>query len=1184
MSGIFLPLSQYHHDLARSMNGLTHLYPSKFVTLTTTKSIKEIRDAVDTASDFINQLLTDTQHIPYSAIRNSAWGMVYQLASIKDSTTEEGAPAYGDINFLSHEVMGGMMYSDIYVHVSPELGQYTSPLQPSAGENPVVSGFALDPETGLMLKENSSRTELTFNLIILYYNLYQIDPSTKTAEYHPICLDMPLGIYIPDSPVRVKIESPELFGQGTSWSTRICSRFTTSQTISAVPDGTKTLEYATLTKILSEFGDINSTMNEILHSRGATDNNETGLSQADIKSYLEEFRAQKQVNVPYIKDNYWFVNGRKMEPVINENELRESLIRNSQEILSSLTPEEQKKFRGPEGPIGPVGPAPQISIDSTTKHWIINGDETDWPSQGETGSNGKTPRIVDGYWAIPDDNDIPVSTGVLAQGPKGEQGEQGKEGKQGDPGPAPKITPDGYWAVYENGNYVSTRVLAQGPKGDKGDDGKKGDTPVVTINPEEPYNWIVDGTNTNMPAIPFIGENGNWYVAGMNTGLKAKGDDGEPGGNGFSPYINSLGYWVTIDGVTDVQAQGPKGDKGDNGNNGMNGTNGLNGTGIFKTTRTIDQETDTITTSETDAFRNLMVGDLIMEGSELRRIYRVSGSIVDSYTITYTGFYMKGKEGFSLFRTNQPGITLDPNEDYSISEWFTKEVLRDRTLQVGDFFLNDGPEDENSTPRNLYQVTQIDGDNFQAILICDLKGPKGDKGDKGDPGSGSDIEVDDELDDNSENPVQNKVITQALETLWNETYPYSYGVYHMDSVADPKCIRVGNMDLHKTLPIQSKMRGCLLDDDGTVLSYLDENDWTDETRDGSGGQVMVEIPEHYRKFIYEDGKLGVWLSEKALDGYHKVPKMYISAYEAALDRNNLKLSSVVNTTEQYRGGNNTSDWDDTYRSLLGMPATNINLTNFRKYARNRSVDVFDTNEQIAQWNCYTYEAHVALYWLFVVEYATLNSQAEFNPAKDANGYRQGGLGPGVSTLNSSAWNSYNGYNPFIPCGYTDSLGNNTGVVEFNMQEEYGSELIIQVPRYRGIENPFGHIWKWMDGILVYSAGAGIIENPVDFGSNTAAYSKAGRYIKTKNILNKYITKIYCGEYGDLIPADYGTGSSSTYFCDYAFWYATTTDVDGVYVGGHASLGQSCGFCYLLDHIPTNIATRLGGRLCFHPLN
>ena len=46
-----------------------------------------------------------------------------------------------------------------------------------------------------------------------------------------------------------------------------------------------------------------------------------------------------------------------------------------------------------------------------------------------------------------------------------------------------------------------------------------------------------------------------------------------------------------------------------------------------------------------------------------------------------------------------------------------------------------------------------------------------------------------------------------------------YGVTHYYTNASSTLSRVGNLDLHKTLPVQSLMKRCLLTDDGQV-TYL----------------------------------------------------------------------------------------------------------------------------------------------------------------------------------------------------------------------------------------------------------------------------------------------------------------------------------------------------------------------------
>lgn len=415
----------------------------------------------------------------------------------------------------------------------------------------------------------------------------------------------------------------------------------------------------------------------------------------------------------------------------------------------------------------------------------------------------------------------------------------------------------------------------------------------------------------------------------------------------------------------------------------------------------------------------------------------------------------------------------------------------------------------------------------------------------------------------------------------------AYGVEFDTTVSAPECTRIGSSDLHKSLPVQGAMRGCLLADDGTVNSYLDGDDWTGAVRDGSEGQVMVEIPRHWRKFVSSGTKRQVWLSTMALDGFTEVPKMYVSAYEATLDRTNLKLASVVNETEQYRGGSNNADYDGTYRTFLGRPATAISRTNFRKYARARNTDT-------TQWNCMTYDIQKSLYWLFVVEYATLNSQAAYNSELTTDGYRQGGLGAGVTTFSGTNWSSYNGNYPFVPCGQTDTIGNGTGCVDYavdNGDEDNPIAQTFSVPRYRGVENPFGHIWQWTDGINVRisptedNGGDGL--SKVYVCSDPSKYTDTGyggyTYVGDEARDGGWVKEIIFGEGGEIMPAAVG-GGSTTYFCDYHYTNIPTTEaLRGLLFGGDAHYGAYAGFAYALSYYaPSNSYSNVGSRLCFIP--
>ncbi len=418
-------------------------------------------------------------------------------------------------------------------------------------------------------------------------------------------------------------------------------------------------------------------------------------------------------------------------------------------------------------------------------------------------------------------------------------------------------------------------------------------------------------------------------------------------------------------------------------------------------------------------------------------------------------------------------------------------------------------------------------------------------------------------------------------------YDFYYGIEWDTTVSNPVPTRIGKTELHAELPVQSLMRRCILKDDGTVNYYLNANNsalrdnGAAANLDGTDGQVMVELPDCYARFEMDGTKRRALISTQELPGFHKWNKAYISAYEATVQRSTSKLASVVNTTTDYRGGNNTADWDETYRSLLGRPATNISLTNFRAYARNRGT---------SSWNCNVYQLHREMFWFFAIEYCNFNSQASFNAALDSNGYRQGGLGMGVTQ--TPDWGGYNGYNPFVPCGTTNSLGNHTGVVTYNAIASDGETVYYAapVPSYRGVENPVGHVWKWTDGCLcnIQSDGAGgisefyVCDDPTGFASSiNANYKLRGNLPRS----NGYVKEVILGEYGEIMPLSIGAGSS-TYFCDnfYTNIPSSGSATRGVLFGGCAGDGAAAGFVFACtNNAPSSADAHVGSRLCFVPI-
>ena len=410
-----------------------------------------------------------------------------------------------------------------------------------------------------------------------------------------------------------------------------------------------------------------------------------------------------------------------------------------------------------------------------------------------------------------------------------------------------------------------------------------------------------------------------------------------------------------------------------------------------------------------------------------------------------------------------------------------------------------------------------------------------------------------------------------------------YGIEWDTTVSDPSCTRIGDMSLHKSLPIQSKMKACLLNDNGTVNYYLNPNDWskkldgTASKLDGTDGQVMIEIPEHYRKFEEEGNIRRCYLSEGKVTGFHKVDKVYVGAFEAACDRTNSKLASVCNETEQYRGGNNQADWDLLSKSQLGKCATAMTRATMRTRARARGSN---------KWNIMDYNTSKTIFWLYFVEYANRNCQLPVNSELDSNGYRQGGLGSGATTLSSADWSAYDSYYPLLKCGASNSLASGSGEVLVTLPEDYKADTTVNLAcnRYRGIENPFGHIWMNIDGIIydIKSDSDGgtsemyITKDYTKFDETLVGFTKVGDVPRSEG----YVTKLIFGEEGEFSPSARG-GSSTTYWCDYWYTSITSTSLRTLLLGGSCNRGANSGFSYCYSgYRVSNSNPYVGGRLCY----
>ena len=441
-------------------------------------------------------------------------------------------------------------------------------------------------------------------------------------------------------------------------------------------------------------------------------------------------------------------------------------------------------------------------------------------------------------------------------------------------------------------------------------------------------------------------------------------------------------------------------------------------------------------------------------------------------------------------------------------------------------------------------------------------------------------------------------LSKQVTELSSNVDLYSYGVEWDITVSSPILTRIGNPLLHKSLPIQSAYRGCVANN-GAVNYYLYPDDWaykedgsTPSVLDGTDGTVRVHTPKFYGKSGSNGNKRWVRISLVKLDdSWVEIPELLIDAYRNTVDNTvpaTPKAVSVVNTTEAFRGGGNREQFDeyltteldtkDAFRSDLGKPRTNVSRANMRTYAINAGSELL----------CYEYYKWI-FYWNYVIEYANFNSQATYNAELTSDGYRQGGLGPGVTDWSNSAtsWSGYNGTYPITPCGYCNDIGNFTGIKDLVIPEctatneaDTIATKTFKVPRWRGFDNPFGDIWTNLDGVVIQRTAANEISsvytttNKEEFTDVIGSKTIAGYEVAQDG----YIKEFDLGETAEIIPSSCTGASATTYICDYHSCNATSTALRTLLVGGCADNGGLAGLgSFSSNHVVGSAYSHVGFR-------
>ena len=361
-----------------------------------------------------------------------------------------------------------------------------------------------------------------------------------------------------------------------------------------------------------------------------------------------------------------------------------------------------------------------------------------------------------------------------------------------------------------------------------------------------------------------------------------------------------------------------------------------------------------------------------------------------------------------------------------------------------------------------------------------------------------------------------------------------YGIERDNTIASPDWTRIASspedMALHASLPVHALFKPCVMNPDKTVNYYLKPDDFslkidgvTASNIDGTDGNVMSHQSASYWKLTEIEGtveriKISPYPQTEA--GWVEITPQYYSCYEGQVVGG--KLNSVSGV----------------------LATTNVNETNFRAYARANGAG----HEQ--QW----IRPYTELIHLFMVQFATNNTQKPVNMTLTVDGYSQGGLGAGVTTANGVEWNAFNGYTPFITNGSCNSMPKHWGEVSVIVPDFGGAGVnrTFTVPRFLYVENIFGHIWKWVDGVTINHLAdrreAYVFDNPAQFVDSSSVNGRLAGLLPL-NIANGHFTKVL---FPEILPTDPAGGDQNTYYCDRVYQSALNSGWRALVSGGSAA--------------------------------
>lgn len=294
----------------------------------------------------------------------------------------------------------------------------------------------------------------------------------------------------------------------------------------------------------------------------------------------------------------------------------------------------------------------------------------------------------------------------------------------------------------------------------------------------------------------------------------------------------------------------------------------------------------------------------------------------------------------------------------------------------------------------------------------------------------------------------------------------------------------------------------------------------EEVTDGAGN-VFVKIPKFYSKITKNtDGTYKHQLSGTKHEGFDTLFKVGAKEIDYVM-------------VGKYEGSGSSSK---VYSKSGQTPLVSITMDNFRTGCKAHG----------AGYQQYDFLIDLILKELWLVEMATTNCQAKMY------GY--------ANNNNSSA----------ISTGATDTVATPTGSPISNTDGKHAC-------KYRGIENPWGNIYKWCDGISFSGSSVYVCTEPTAYsaGKTSGLYE----YYGTRASSDGFVKTVAPLAEGSLIQYVTAVGADeSSYYCDKSFQGG-----DVLYCGGYWLLGSSAGLWYWYGGDSASLSSnRIGGRLCYKP--